>query len=84
MYLLVLVVVVAMKKVAVAVAMAISAVVGHLISSRCRNFMHQDDDDINKDYGKHKTLTLKEVTIVVVLELIIMAVKLLSCGSSSN
>ena len=49
-----LAVVVVMKEVAVAVAMAIAAVVGHLISSRSRNFKHQDEGDINKDYGNHK------------------------------
>ena len=51
-----LAVVVAMKEVAVAVAMAIAAVVGHLISSRSRNFRHQDDGDINKDNGNHKNI----------------------------
>ena len=36
--------------------MAIAAVVGHLISSRSRNFRHQDDGDINKDNGNHKNI----------------------------
>ena len=49
-----LAVVVVMKEVTVAVAMAIAAVVGHLISSRSRNFKHQDEGAINKDYGNHK------------------------------